>query len=51
MSKPIPVQEPFPPLENTPIPSSAIAFQHLASKPDRKIYVTGSRVLGYVGLL
>ena len=38
MSKPIPVQEPFQPLENTPIPIGAIAFQHLASKPDHKIY-------------
>ena len=38
MSKPIPVQEPFQPLENTPIPIDAIAFQHLASKTDHKIY-------------
>ena len=38
MFKPIPVQEPFQPLENTPIPIGAIAFQHLASKPDHKIY-------------
>ena len=38
MSKPIPVQEPFQPLENIPIPISAIAFQHLAFKPDHKIY-------------
>ena len=38
MSKPSPVQEPFQPLENTPIPIDAIAFQHLASKPDHKIY-------------
>ena len=38
MSKPIPVQEPFQPLENTPIPIDAIAFQHLACKPDHKIY-------------
>ena len=38
MFKPIPVQVPFQPLENTLIPISAIAFQHLASKPDHKIY-------------
>ena len=38
MSKPIPVQEPFQPLKNTLIPIGAIAFQHLASKPDHKIY-------------
>ena len=38
MSKPISVQEPFQPLESTPIPIGAIAFQHLASKPDHKIY-------------
>ena len=38
MSKPIPVQELFQPLENTPIPIGAISFQHLASKPDHKIY-------------
>ena len=38
MFKPNPVQEPFQPLENTPIPIGAIAFQHLASKPDHKIY-------------
>ena len=37
-SKPIPVQEPFQPLENTLILISAIVFQHLASKPDHKIY-------------
>ena len=38
MSKPIPVQESFQLLENTPIPIGAIAFQHLASKPNHKIY-------------
>ena len=38
MSKLIPVQEPFQPLENTSIPISAIVFQHLASKPNHKIY-------------
>ena len=38
MSKPIPVQEPFQPFENILIPIDAIAFQHLASKPDHKIY-------------
>ena len=38
MFKPIPVQDSFQPLENTPISISAIAFQHLASKPDHKIY-------------
>ena len=43
ISKPIPVQEPFQPLENTPIPIGAIAFQHLASKPDHKIYSVSSR--------
>ena len=43
MSKPIPVQEPFQPLENHPIPIGAIAFQHLASKPDHKIYSVSLR--------
>ena len=43
MSKPIPVQEPFQPLGNTPIPIVAIAFQHLASKPDHKIYSVSLR--------
>ena len=43
MSKPIPVQEPFQPLENTPISIGAIAFQHLASKPDHKIYSVSLR--------
>ena len=38
MFKLIPLQEPFQPLEKTFIPISAIAFQHLASKPDHKIY-------------
>ena len=38
MSKPIPVQEPIQPLENTPTPIGAITFQHLAFKPDHKIY-------------
>ena len=37
MSKPIPVQEPFQPLENTLIPIGAITFQHLAFKLDNKI--------------
>ena len=45
MSKPIPVQEPFQPLENTPIPIGAIAFQHLASKPDHKIYSVSLRYI------
>ena len=43
MSKPIPVQKPFQPLENTPIPIGAITFQHLASKPDHKIYSVSLR--------
>ena len=37
MSKPIPVQELFQPLENTLIPIGAITFQHLAFKLDNKI--------------
>ena len=43
MFKPIPVQELFQPLENTLIPIGAIAFQHLASKPDHKIYSVSLR--------
>ena len=43
MSKPIPVQELFQPLENTPVSIGAIAFQYLASKPDHKIYSVSLR--------
>ena len=43
MSKLIPVLKPFQPLENTLIPINAIAFQHLASKPDHKIYSVSLR--------
>ena len=43
MSKPIPISESFQPFENTPIPIDAIAFQHLASKPNHKIYSVSLR--------
>ena len=43
MSKPIPVQEPFQPLENTLILIGARAFQHLAFKPHHKIYSVSLR--------
>ena len=43
MSKPIPVSEHFQPLENTPVLISVIVFQHLASKPDHKIYSVSLR--------
>ena len=43
MSKLISVPEAFQPLENTSVPIGAIAFQHLVSKPDHKIYSVSLR--------
>ena len=38
MPEPVHAPESFKPLQNTPIPIGAIAFQHLASKPDHEVF-------------
>ena len=38
MPEPVQAPESFKPLQNTPIPIRAIAFQHLASNPDHEVF-------------
>ena len=38
MPEPVQAPEAFKPLRNTSIPIGAIAFQHLASKPDHEVF-------------
>ena len=38
MPEPVQTLESFKPLRNTLIPIGAVAFQHLASKPDHKVF-------------
>ena len=48
MPEPVQAPESFKPLRNTPIPIKAIAFQHLASKPDHEVFSVSFRGIEHV---